>query len=78
MRLSNISERFLAYATDQALLISLTSLISEILHIKAAFLGFFILYKINFVQGFSHIFTTYYGLENIVILYILSLSYYSP
>jgi hypothetical protein len=77
MRLSNISERFLAYATDQALLISLTSLISEILHIKAAFLGFFILYKINFVQGFSHIFTTYYGLENILILYILSLSYYS-
>lgn len=83
MKLINISERFIIYITEQSLLISLTSLtsltslISSSLKIKAAFLGFFIAYKIDFIKGFLHIFDTYYGLYNLLILFLLSFLYYS-
>jgi len=77
MKLISLSERFIIYITEQSILISLTSLIVSILNIKAAFLGFFIAYKIDFDTGFLHIFDTYYGLYNLLILFLLSLIYYS-
>ena len=77
MKLMDISERFIIYVTEQSFLISLTSLIAMELNIKAVFLGFFIAYRIDFVTGFSHIFDTYSGIYNLIILFILSFAYYS-
>ncbi|MEM4835325.1 MAG: stage II sporulation protein M [Ferroplasma sp.] len=77
MKLMDISERFIIYLTEQSFLISLTSLVAIELHIKAVFLGFFIAYKIDFVTGFSHIFDTYSGVYNLIILFTLSFAYYS-
>jgi hypothetical protein len=77
MKLIDISERFIIYITEQSFLISLSSLIAMELNIKAVFLGFFIAYKIDFVTGFSHIFDTYSGIYNIIILFILSFVYYT-
>ena len=77
MNLLNLSERFIIYITEQSFLISITSMISLYFHIKAAFLGFFEAYRIDFYTGFMHIFDTYYGLLNILILFIVSLLYYT-
>ncbi len=76
MKPLDISERFLIYVTEQSFLVSLTSLIALSLNIKAVFLGFFLSYKVSFVEGFLHIFDTYSGLLNILILFSLSLFYY--
>ncbi|EQB67104.1 MAG: hypothetical protein AMDU2_EPLC00006G0661 [Thermoplasmatales archaeon E-plasma] len=73
----NISGRFIIYVTEQSFLISLTSLVAMELNIKAVFLGFFIAYRIDFVTGFLHIFDTYSGIYNLIILFILSFVYYS-
>jgi hypothetical protein len=77
VKLSDLSERFIVYIAEQSFLISLTSLVALSLNIKAAFLGFFITYKVDFIEGFSPIFNTYYGLYNLLILFTLSLLYYS-
>jgi hypothetical protein len=77
MRLVDISERFIIYVTEQSFFISLTSLIAMTLNLKAVFLGFFIAYKIDFIMGFSHIFDTYSGIYNLIILFVLSFVYYS-
>ncbi len=76
MRLVDISERFIIYVTEQSFFISLTSLIAMTLNLKAVFLGFFIAYKIDFIMGFSHIFDTYSGIYNLIILFVLSFVYY--
>ena len=70
MKLMDISERFIIYVTEQSFLISLTSLIAMELNIKAVFLGFFIAYRIDFATRFSHIFDTYSGIYNLIILFI--------
>ena len=77
MKLLNLSERFIVYATEQSFLISITSLVSLYFHIKAAFLGFFEAYRIDFYVGFMHIFDTKFGLLNILILFLVSLLYYT-
>ena len=76
MKLINLSERFVAYITEQSFLISITSMTSLYFHIKAAFLGFFEAYKIDFYTGFIHLFDTEYGLLNILILFLISFFYY--
>ena len=70
MKLISLSEKFIIYVTEQTILISLTSLIASIFHIKDAFLGFFLAYKIDFIPGFLHIFDTNYGLYNLLILFL--------
>ncbi len=77
MKLIDLGERFTIYVTEQSFLISLTSLIALYFKIKAAFLGFFVAYKIDFDGGFLHIFDTYYGLLNLLILFLISFIYYS-
>ena len=77
MKLISLSEKFIIYVTEQTILISLTSLIASIFHIKDAFLGFFLAYKIDFIPGFLHIFDTNYGLYNLLILFLISFCYYS-
>lgn len=76
MRISNISERFILYVTEQSVLISLTSLISLSMNIKAAFLGFLVAYNSEFTVGLEHLFDTTYGWINILILFLVSLTYY--
>jgi hypothetical protein len=76
MKLIDISERFLIYVSEQSFLISLTSLVAMELNIKAVLLGFLIAYRIDFFAGFLHIFDTYSGIYNLLILFILSFVYY--
>lgn len=42
MKLSDLSERFIIYIIEQSVFISLTSLIAQLMNIKAAFLDFLV------------------------------------
>ncbi len=75
-KIADLSERFLIYITEQSFLISLTSLTAAYFHIKEAFLGFFVSYKIDFKIGFFNLLDTKDGLLNIFILFLLSFIYY--
>ncbi len=77
MKILSLGDRFIIYLIEQSFLISLTSMVIPVFHIKAVFLGFFVAYKIDFIMGFEHIFDTYSGFLNILILFVLSFTYYS-
>ena len=76
-KLIDLGERYLCYMAEQALLISISSMIVYALGIKPVLLGFFLLYKINFVLAFTQLFTTNAGLQNLFIWFTFSFIYYS-
>ncbi len=75
-RLLELSERFIAYLTEQAILIASTALIDTMMGIKSVFLEFFVLYKSNFPQALTAIFETREGWLDITILTLISFLYY--
>ena len=69
-RISDLSERFLIYVSEQAFLIPLSSLMDYALHVKAVLLGFFLIYHIEFLKGLNLIFDTKSGIINIIMVYV--------
>lgn len=77
MRLLDTGERVIAYLTEQSFIVALSIVIDFAILDKSYLLGFFLSYKLNFVQGVMNVFTTQQGLLDLVILYSISFIYYS-
>ncbi len=77
MRLLDIGERVIAYFTEQSFLVALSIVIDFAILDKSYVLGFFLSYKLNFIKGAMNVFTTQQGLLDLLILYSVSLIYYS-
>ncbi|MHB1812775.1 MAG: hypothetical protein ACYCPR_10275 [Thermoplasmataceae archaeon] len=75
-RLLELSERSIAYLTEQAILIALTALIDIMMGIKSVFLDFFVLYKSNFPRALTTIFETKVGWIDLTVLTLISFLYY--
>ncbi len=73
----DLSERYMIYITEQAFLIPSSVTIDFLLKIKVPLLGFFIAYKLEFIKGLSNLFYTEDGLLNLLVLFIVSLIYYT-
>ena len=76
-RLQKLSERIIAYLTEQAIMVALTTSFDTALGVKSVLLDFFVLYKSNFNQAIITIFETKNGWIDIMILTLISFLYYT-
>lgn len=77
MRLMDLGERFILYITEQSILIPTSSLLEYAVNVKATLLTFFLFYSTNFGAGIKAIFETRAGMLDLLILFLISLAYYS-
>lgn len=72
-----LGERFILYITEQSILIPTSSLLEYAVNVKATLLTFFLFYSTNFGAGIKAIFETRAGMLDLLILFLISLAYYS-